>query len=423
MKIKYILIFLFGYTAIAQQSLTLNECYDLLDANHPLLKQSEYIDQQNKLDLEVIDNNRKPTIELLAQATYQSDVTSLPISIPNIQIEDPNKGQYRASINANQLIYDGGLLKAKEEAQKNSIFSKKADLEVSVYQMRLKINQLFYSVLSLKEKDKLLNSKLNLLQAKLKEIKAGIKYGVLLPSQDDIIEAEILKINQMIESNIISERNLKSTLSQMIYKDVSNYNFSKEDISISLSDELKRPELELFNLKKQEITSNSKIFDYKNKPKIFGFAQGGIGNPALNMLDNSFQPYYLVGVKLKWNPFDWNTTKKEKQKLLINKDIIDNQQEVFELNTKIELTNQQSEIETIKNQISSDEDIIKLREKILKTVSSQLKNGIITSSIYITELTNLTDAQIQLRTHKIQLILAKANYNTLLGVKPNTETK
>ena len=133
------------------------------------------------------------------------------------------------------------------------------------------------------------------------------------------------------------------------------------------------------------------------------------------MLENSFQPYYLVGLKLKWSPFDWNTAKKEQQKLLINKDIIDNQQAVFELNTKIELTNQQSEIATIKKQIISDIKIIKLRKKILKTVSSQLKNGVITSSIYITELTHLTEAEIQLRTHEIQLILAKSNYNTLLG--------
>ena len=415
MKLKYIIFILLGYVATAQQSLSLNECYELLDAHHPLLKQGAFYDEQNNLDLEILDNKRKPTIELLAQATHQSDVTSLPISIPNINIEEPNKEQFKVSVGANQLIYDGGLLKATEAAKKNSTSSKKKSLEVSVYQIRLKLNQLYYSVLSLQEKDELLKLKLNLLQTKLKEIKAGIKYGVLLPSQDDIIEAEILKIEQMIAGNKISKINLKNTISQLIFKDVTNDTFSKEDISISLSDKIKRPELELFQLKKEEITNTSKIFDYKNKPKLFGFAQTGIGNPALNMLDNSVQPYYIVGLKFKWNPYDWNTAKKEKQKLLINKAYIDNQQEIFELNTKVELSNQQSEIERVKTQIASDIKIIELRKKILKTVSSQLKNGVITSSIYITELTNLTEAEINLRTHKIQLILAKANYNTLLG--------
>ncbi len=415
MKLKYIIFILFGYIATAQQSITLNECYDLLTENYPLLKQGEFIEQQNQLDLEILDNKRKPTIELLAQASYQSDVTSLPISIPNIEIEEPNNEQYRASVNVNQLIYDGGLLKATENAKKNSTNSRKKELEVSVYQLRLKLNQLYYSVLSLQEKEALLKLKLNLLQTKLKEVKAGIKYGVLLPSQDDIIEAEMLKIDQLIDGNIISKTNLKNTISQLINKDINMYDFDESDVSISLSNDLKRPELDLFNLKKEEITNNSKIFDYKNKPKLFGFAQGGVGNPALNMLDNSFQPYYVVGLKLKWNPFDWNTTKKEQQKLLINQNYIDNQQEIFELNTKIELTNQQSQIENLNKQIKSDLDIITLRKRILKTVDSQLRNGVITASIYITELTNLTEAEINLKTHKIQLTLAKANYNTLLG--------
>lgn len=415
MKLKYILFILFGYTATAQQTITLNQCYDLLSENYPLLKQGEFIDQQNQLDLEILNNKRKPTIELLTQASYQSDVTSLPITIPNITIEKPNKEQYRASVHVNQLIYDGGLLKATENAKKNSTNSRKKELEVSVYALRLKLNQLYYSVLSLQEKDVLLNVKLKLLQTKLKEIKAGIKYGVLLPSQDDIIEAEILKINQLINENIIAKANLKNTISQLINKNINAYNFDKSDITITLSDSLKRPELELFQLKKEEIANNSKIFDYKNRPKLVGFAQGGIGSPALNMLDNSLQPYYVVGLQLKWNPFDWNTTKKEQQKLLINQSYIENQKEVFELNTKMELSNQEAQIKNLKKQIISDESIITLRKKILKTVDAQLKNGIITASIYITELSNLTASEINLKTHKIQLTLAKANYNTLLG--------
>lgn len=415
MKLKYIVIFLFGYIVTAQETLSLQDCYALLDTNHPILKQGGFIDKQNALELEILGNKRKPSLELLAQVTYQSDVTSLPISIPNMEVEPPNKGQYRASINANQLIYDGGLLKATEKAKMQSNLSKKVALQVSVYAIRLKINQLYYSVLSLQEKDALLKSKLLLLETKLKEVTAGIKYGVLLPSQDAIIEAEMLKINQLIDSNLISKENLKNTLSHLLFKDVSLYRFSKEGIKVLMPGKKNRHELELFQLKKQEITTNSKIFDHKNKPKLFGFAQGGFGNPALNMLDNSFQPYYLIGLKLKWNPFDWNTAKKEKQKSLINKDIIDKQQEVFELNAKIELGQQQTAINNLTKQIISDTKISALRKKILKTVSSQLKNGVITSSIYINELTNLMEAEINLEVHKIQLLLAKANYNTLLG--------
>ena len=120
-------------------------------------------------------------------------------------------------------------------------------------------------------------------------------------------------------------------------------------------------------------------------------------------------------LKLNWNIFDWSASKKQRKSLQINKDIIDNQQEIFVLNTNIELNQQQSEINKISAFIQSDETIIDLRKKILNSADSQLKNGVITSSAYITELTNLYEAENDLSTHKIQLLLAKANYKTTKG--------
>ena len=148
---------------------------------------------------------------------------------------------------------------------------------------------------------------------------------------------------------------------------------------------------------------------------MLGFATGGYGNPGLNFLDNSFQTYYMVGLKLNWNIFDWNATKKQRKSLQVQKEIIDNQQDIFQLNTHIELNQQQSEIDKISTFIQSDKTIIELRKKILKSADSQLKNGVITSSAYITELTNLYEAENNLSTHKIELLLAKANYKTTKG--------
>ena len=42
-------------------------------------------------------------------------------------------------------------------------------------------------------------------------------------------------------------------------------------------------------------------------------SQAGYGNPGLNMLDNSFQPFYVVGLKANWNVFDWGKTKTDKK--------------------------------------------------------------------------------------------------------------
>ena len=179
--------------------------------------------------------------------------------------------------------------------------------------------------------------------------------------------------------------------------------------------DINRPELDLLQYKKEEIESSENLISKQNLPKLNGFATGGYGNPGLNMLDNSFQPFYIFGVKLNWNVFDWNSNKKKREALSVNKEIIDSQTEIFKLNTSIELNRQEKDINKLSAFIKSDLKIIELQKKVLKTADSQLKNGVITSSAYMTEFTNLLEAENTLVKHKTQLELAKANYNITKG--------
>ncbi len=410
------IIILLTFSAVGQEKLSLEECYTLVNKNYPLTKQNDLLAKQNDLDLAVINTAKLPKLDLSAQASYQSDVTELPIAIPNITIESPNNDQYKATVSVNQIIYDGGLINASAEAKTASLKTQQKQLEVSLYQLKNQINQLYFSVLLLQEKRGLLTAKKTQLKTKLNEVKAGIEFGMLLPASDKILEAELLKIEQQfteIDQNKIS---LVKTLSEIIGKEISStIMLQNPEVLTVLDAKISRPEMDLFKLKKQQIETSEQIIAKKNIPKIMGFATGGYGNPGLNMLDNSFQSYYIVGLKLNWNIFDWNASKKQRKSLQINKEIIDNQQEIFELNTNIELNQQQSEINKISTFIQSDKTIIDLRKKILKSADSQLKNGVITSSAYITELTNLYEAENNLSTHKIQLLLAKANYKTTKG--------
>lgn len=409
-----ILILLFSIPMFGQQTITLQECYELATVNYPLAKQSHLLEEQNQLDKEVVSNTKLPQISLDAQATYQSDVIEIPI--PNSTIEPLNKDQYRATLSVNQLIYNGGATDASLDVKSAQLKTKQKQVEVNLYQLKQKINQLYFSILLSQETNLLLTAKQEQLQAKLSEVKSGVKYGVILPSSDKVLEAELLKINQQlidVESNRII---LIETLSSIIGQSLKpSTNFQNPLVAIVLETELNRPELELFQLKKEEIESSKAMISKQNAPKLLGFATGGYGNPGLNMLDNSFQPFYTVGVKLNWNVFDWNSNKKQRESLAINKNIVDTETQTFILNTNTELNQQQKEIDKIEAFITSDLAIINLRKEVLKSADSQLKNGVITSSAYITELTNLYEDENTLIKHKIQLELAKANYNVIKG--------
>ncbi|WP_282068140.1 TolC family protein [Olleya namhaensis] len=409
-----ILLFLIGLPSVAQQSITLEECYQLVTKNYPLAKQAKLLEAQNKLDAEVIATSKLPKLSLDAQATYQSDVIQFPLAMSGI--EPLNKDQYRATVSVNQLIYNGGATEASLNLKSAQLKTKQKQVEVSLYQLKQQINQLYFSVLLAQESQLLLKAKKAQLEAKLKEVQSGIKYGVILPTSDKILEAELLKTRQQFNALESNKVTLIETLSSLISQPLqASTTFQKPLIETQLQTEIVRPELELFQLKKEEIENSETLLSKQNTPKFLGFATGGYGNPGLNMLDNSFQTFYTVGVKVNWTILDWKANKKQRESLAINKDFIESETEIFKLNTNIALNQQQKEIDKIESFITSDLEIINLRKDVLKSAESQLKNGVITSSAYITELTNLYEDENTMVKHHIQLQLAKANYNVIKG--------
>lgn len=407
-------ILLCTVSLMAQQTITLQECYDLVTTNYPIAKQSQLLQQQNDLDLQVISKGKLPQLDLSAQATYQSDVISVPI--PNAGIEPLNKDQYRATLSVNQLIYNGGIINASSQIKAAQLKTQQKQVEVSLFQLKQKINQLYFSIVLLQEKHQLLTDKQTQLQTQLKEVKSGITNGIILPSSDKVLEAELLKIAQQFSEINSNKLSLIENLSSLIGLPLNlETSFIIPLTQTTINAEINRPELELFQLKKEEINLSQALIGKQNLPKLVGFATGGYGNPGLNMLDNSFQTFYTVGMKLNWNVFDWNMNKTQRESLAINKDLVETELETFKLNTNIERNNYQKEIKKISDLIKIDDDIITLRKTVLNASESQLRNGVITTSAYITELTNLNEAENSMATHKIQFELAKANYNITIG--------
>jgi outer membrane protein TolC len=133
------------------------------------------------------------------------------------------------------------------------------------------------------------------------------------------------------------------------------------------------------------------------------------------MLDNSFQTFYIVGLKANWNVFDWGKTKTDKKALDISKDLVTTEKETFELNNKMQLEEQDYEIKKIEQLLLTDSEIIQIREKVIKSSDAQLKNGVITTSEYLVEFTNLFEAKNILKIHQVQLAAAKSIYEIIRG--------
>ena len=412
----YIFFFVAWLTAFSQQVLTLQECYILAEENYPLARQNSLLEDKSKLEVEVIRKERLPKLDLNAQVTYQSQVIHFPLQLPNLSIDPPNKDQYRASLDVNQLIYNGGSISATKKLKEAELLTEQQQIAVKLYALRSRINQSYFSVLLYQEQTKLQVSKMQELEIRRKEISSGVKYGAILPATEQVLQAEILKLEQQVAENNYDRIKALGNLEALLSKKLdSNTKLARTFTDVFLENNLKRPELRLFELQENQLTSYKEVISKANYPRIFGFAQAGYGNPGLNMLDNSFQDFYMLGLKLHWNLLDWGKTKQQKEIVEISKEIISTEKETFVLNNAIQLKDAKSDIEKFENLIGKDLEIIHLRELVLQTTTSQFKNGGISSSAYITELNNLYEAKITQELHQIQLSLAKANYRLIQG--------
>ena len=416
-KITILLLFALPLISVAQQTLSLEECYALANKNYPLGRQSELLQQKSSLDTEVLNKGKLPKIDLNAQATYQSDVTQLPISLPNATVNPPNKDQYRATLDFNQLLYNGGLIDANARIKEAQTRTQQQQVEVSLYQLKTRINQLYFSALLLQERAGILSLKDEQLDSKIREVKIGVKYGALLPASEKVLEAEKLKIKQQLTEIRYDKKRALESLSTLTYSAIDErIILIKPKTATDFNTENNRPELKLFDLQNEQIKLSKNILSKNNLPKVNAFGQAGYGNPGLNMLDNSFQTFYVVGVKANWNVFDWNKSKTEQQALSISEAIISTEKEAFVLNSNLQLQEMENEIMKTEEVITTDSEIIALREYVVKSSDAQLKNGVITSSEYLVELTNLFEAKTNQKLHEIQLALAKANYKVIKGL-------
>ena len=412
-KLILFLLFLISINSNAQQNLTLDDCYTLVTKNYPLAKQMGLLQQKSNYELDALSKGKLPKIDLNAQATYQSEVIQLPIAIPGVI--PLNKDQYRATLDVNQLIYNGGIIDATTKLKKAQTKTQQQQIEVSLYQLKSRINQYYFSILLLQEKKDLLVSKKELLLLKAQEVKSGVKYGAILPASELVLEAEILKIKQELTEIHFEKIKMFQNLSELTFTKIDSetilvpFSISSENTKNS------RPEITFYDLQNQQLDFSKKSLAKSVLPKINAFGQAGYGNPGLNMLDNSFQPFYVIGVKANWNVFDWGQNKTDQKAIDIAKEIVLSEKETFQLNNKIQLQDMESEIKKTEQLLETDIEVIQVREKIVKSANAQMKNGVITTSEYLTEFINWFEAKSVLKTHEVQLAAAKSNYELIKG--------
>jgi outer membrane protein TolC len=418
-KILLITAWVCCYTLASGQngSVTLDYCLSQAIANHPLFDQYDLLTSTSGMKIKNLNKNYLPEMNINGDAHYQSAVTEIPFSSPSFTIEPLSKDQYKISLDVSEMIFDGGITKRNKDVEYIDNEINQQNVGIDLYRFKDRVIASYYSIIALQESRELLDVTRQNLESRLKEVESGVKNGVVLASNADIIKAELLKIDQRdieIDAGISSGYKVLSILTGDTIVAGTKLEWGNPVIQSYVPGH-DRLEYNLFSLQQQKAESLKKVASSRLIPKLWAYGQAGYGRPGFNMLLNEFDDYYIIGAKLSWNFYNWNKTRNEKSILDLQKEIVTTSRASFDQNLSVDLERRMAEILKIETLLPKDQQIVDLRAGIVLTYASQLQNGVITATEYITELHAETEARLNLRIHQVQLVRAKYEYLSTAG--------
>ena len=416
-QISTFVYFLITITSIQAQTsvLSIEICKQKARDNYPLIKQYNILEQAKVYKLSNLMKGYLPQLTLKGSATYQSDVTNLPINLPNISSIDKN--QYKTTVGISQILWDGGRTRSQQKITQAKNDFEKQNLEANLYTIQNQVNQLYFGILTIEEQLKTLDILKSDLLNSLNIAKAMLKNGTSLSSEVDAVKIEILVVEQKkIELNSLHLAYFKM-LSAMIKEEINDKTILQKPTDTLINQHLpiSRPEIKTFENQRLVLNAQENLLTAKNRPKIGFFLEGGYGRPGLNILSSEFDFFALGGIKISWNLGTLYTKGNEKKLIAVNKNKINIKEETFIFNTKIKLIQAYNKIIKAKKMIEKDNEIIKLRLRIKTVAEGKFKNGIYTVKDLLKDINAVNQSKQAKILHKMMYLMNIYNYRNIQG--------
>ncbi|MES2386462.1 MAG: TolC family protein [Bacteroidota bacterium] len=414
-----VLICVSGICMAQLKQLSLSECHSLAEENYPLVKQHDLIAKAGAFNISNAAKLYLPQVSFSGQATYQSQTVNfaeavggkLPFSIPAL-----SKDQYKVQGEISQLIYDGGTgANIRNNAAMNTAVQQQ-NLKVSLYALHERINQLYFSILLLTQQQVQNNLRKADLQNLIGKASAALQNGTAFRSQVNELKAELSNA----ELTGIEFRESKLAYLQMLGVFINKPLDESTDLQVpadfSALAQNARPELKLFELRRQAIDLQEKQLSTDYTPKLSAFFQGAYGRPTLNFISNEFGFWYLGGLRFSWNIGSLYTLQNNRSLLGINRQAIDVEKEVFLFNSKLNLEQENAEVRKYRAMLVQADSGLAYRISVKKAAEAQLANGVITTHEFISKLNAENLARQALIVNRIQLLRAQYSIKNTLGI-------
>ena len=395
------------------QGQTLEECQQAAERNYPLISQYGLIEKSTDLTMSNLSKGWLPQVTASAQATYQSDVVAWPDQMQAIyqqmglDMKGLKKDQYKVGIDVQQMVFDGGAISSQRDIAREQGRVQEAQTEVTMYQVRRRVNEMYFGLLMLDEQIALNNDLQSLLAANEQKLSSMWKRGTASESDYQAVKAERLNVMQQATTLDAQRRAVMRMLSAFCGMEVTHVE-KPALIALPSQDVAQRPELKAIDAQLSLANAQERLLNSALMPKLSLFATGFYGYPGYNMFDDMMSHDWswngMVGARLSWNLGAFYTHRNDKAKIRLQRDMAETSREVFLFNNRLELIQQNENIEQYRRLMNDDEEIIALRSSVRKAAESKLAHGIIDVNDLVKEINAENAARVQQSMHEIKLL-------------------
>ena len=395
------------------QGQTLEECQQAAERNYPLISQYGLIEKTTDLTVSNLSKGWLPQVTASAQATYQSDVVAWPDQMQTIyqqmglDMKGLKKDQYKVGIDVQQMVFDGGAISSQRDIAREQGRVQEAQTEVTMYQVRRRVNEMYFGLLMLDEQIALNNNLQSLLAANEQKLSSMWKRGTASESDYQAVKAERLNVMQQATTLDAQRRAVMRMLSAFCGMEVTHVE-KPALIALPSQDVAQRPELKAIDAQLSLANAQERLLNAALRPRLSLFASGFYGYPGYNMFDDMMSHDWswngMVGARLSWNLGAFYTHRNDKAKIRLQRDMAETSREVFLFNNRLELIQQNENIEQYRRLMNDDEEIIALRSSVRKAAESKLAHGIIDVNDLVKEINAENAARVQQSMHEIKLL-------------------
>ncbi len=400
-----------GLVALTTRAQTLEQCQHAAERNYPLIAQHDLIARTTDLTVANIQKGWLPQVTATAQATYQSAVTAWPdemkglIQQMGVDMKGLARDQYRVGLDVQQTIYDGGAISAQKRVAREQGAVQQAQLDVTLYGVRQRVNEMYFSLLLLQDQLKLNSDLQEQLASSEKKLTSMVKHGTAAQCDLNNVTAERLNVVQQQTTLESQRRVLLSMLSTFCGLEVTS---PVKPAALHAGQGNNRPELRLIDSQLNLADAQERALDAALLPRVGLFAQGYYGYPGYNMFKDMMGREWswngMVGARLTWNIGALYTRKNDKAKIQLQREAAQSQRETFMLGNRLEQMQQDEAIDRYRRLMAQDDEIVALREQVRKAAESKLSHGIIDVNDLLRDINSENAARVQRSIHEIEML-------------------